>query len=256
MKIDKMYLEVTRNCTLECEHCLRGNKEVKDMDLITLENSLKDVQEINTLLLTGGEPLLNIKLLNELPKLIDKYQLKINNISIITNGTVASVEHVNALTILGKKCDNLDLILSSDLFHRLEWMRLQLLDKVEKNYQFYKEYLPIRKYLDNDSFHSIILQSKGRAKSLTEERLKELEKKYYIKYKMCDEEEENIIKRDNDYVYGKLYINVFGNVTPYNISFNDEDDCYETNLNINNMSLNNIINCINNEEVYTRKLTK
>ena len=51
MKIDKMYLEVTRNCTLECEHCLRGNKEVKDMDLTTLENTLCGVNEINTLYL-------------------------------------------------------------------------------------------------------------------------------------------------------------------------------------------------------------
>ena len=140
MIIDKMYLEVTRNCTLECEHCLRGNKEIKDMDLITLENSLKDVKEINTLLLTGGEPLLNIKVLKTLPKLIDKYNILINNISIITNGTVASLNHVSALQTLCEKCNSFDLILSSDLFHRLEWNRLKINDRVENNYKFYQQY--------------------------------------------------------------------------------------------------------------------
>ncbi len=258
MKIDKLYLEITRNCTLECEHCLRGNKEIKDMDLMTLENSLKDVKEINTLLLTGGEPLLNIKLLKELPKIIERNNIIINNISIITNGTVASLNHVNALKYLSDKCNSFDLILSSDLFHRLEWSRLQIKDKVEKNYKFYQEYFPMRKYLDNDSFHSILLLSSGRAKTLTKERLKELEKKYYIKYKFMTEEEQNLIKKSGDSIYGKLYINVYGNVTPYDVSFSDEDCCYNYNLNVNYLPLEKILNNLDNQELhtYTRKRIK
>lgn len=258
MKIDKMYLEVTRNCTLECEHCLRGNKETKDMDLITLENTLKSVKEIDTLLLTGGEPLLNINVLNELPKIIDKYSIVVNNISIITNGTVASLNHLKILQKVSEKCNTFDLILSSDLFHRLEWNRLNINDRVENNYKFYQAYLPMRKYLDNDSFHSILLLSSGRAKSLSKERLKELERKYYIKYKFMTEEEKNIIKKSGDYVHGKLYINVYGNVTPYNVSFLDEDDFYSSNLNINNMPLELILDAINNQELksHARKLVK
>ena len=50
MRIDRLYLEVTRNCTLECEHCLRGDKETKDI----LPNRLKifkqraDIENPNT----------------------------------------------------------------------------------------------------------------------------------------------------------------------------------------------------------------
>ena len=258
MKIDKMYLEVTRNCTLECEHCLRGNKEIKDMDLLTLENSLKDVREINTLLLTGGEPLLNIKILTELPRIIEKYNIAIHNISIITNGTVASINHVNALRAISKKCDSFDLILSSDLFHRLEWTRLNIKERVERNYNLYQEFFPMRKFLDNDSFHSIVLLASGRAKSLSTERLKELEKKYYIKYKFMTEEEQNLIRKSGDSIYGKLYINVHGNVTPYDVSFTDEDDCYNTELNVNYKSLESILNNIDNQELhsYAKQLIK
>ena len=116
----------------------------------------------------------------------------------------------------------------------------------------------MRKYLDNDAFHSIVLLSSGRAKTLSEERLKELEKKYYIKYKFMKEEEHNQIMRNGKNIYGKLYINVYGNVTPYDVSFSDEDDCYNSNLNVNDIPLEVIINNIDNQELHThtKKLIK
>lgn len=255
MRIDRLYLELTRNCTLECEHCLRGNKEKKDMDVLTLENSLKDIEVINTLLLTGGEPLLNIEILKALPRIIEKYNIQVNNISIITNGTVESIEHIRALKKISESCNSFDLVLSSDLFHRLEWNRLKLNDVVENNFKIYQQFFSMRKFLDNDSFHSIVLLSSGRAKSLSEDRLKELEKKYYIKYKFSSEAEEYLIQRNGDNIYGKLYINVYGNVTPYNVSFSDEDDCYNSNQNVNDKSLIEILDEINNQELcsYTRQ---
>ena len=45
MKLEKLYLEVTRMCTLECEHCLRGDRENKYMSTKTIENILKDVKK-------------------------------------------------------------------------------------------------------------------------------------------------------------------------------------------------------------------
>ena len=255
MRIDRLYLEVTRNCTLECEHCLRGNKEIKDMDIITLENSLKDIESINTILLTGGEPLLNIKLLKALPRIIEKYNITVNNISIITNGTVESIEHIKALKELCKSCNYFELILSSDLFHRLEWNRLKLRDTVENNFKIYQQFFSIRKDLENDSFHSVSLLSSGRAKTLSEERLKELERKYYIKYNFFTEREQNLIKRQGNRIYGKLYINVYGNITPYNVSFSEEDDCFNSKQNVNDKSLDVILDEIDNQELcsYTRK---
>lgn len=72
MYFEKLYLELTRECTMQCEHCLRGDREHKYMSIETLENLLKEVNNIETLLLSGGEPLLHIDALEALSKLIDK----------------------------------------------------------------------------------------------------------------------------------------------------------------------------------------
>ena len=60
MRIETLYLEVTRMCTLECEHCVRGDRENKFMSSETINNALKDVKEIGLLFFEGGEPLLAI----------------------------------------------------------------------------------------------------------------------------------------------------------------------------------------------------
>ena len=56
--INELLLEITRNCTLECEHCLKGDCQKFNIDDNTLNNVFKDIKSIKTLVLTGGEPLL------------------------------------------------------------------------------------------------------------------------------------------------------------------------------------------------------
>lgn len=49
MKLEKLYLEVTRMCTLECEHCLRGDREQtkykSNINELGLVNSLVNYSE-------------------------------------------------------------------------------------------------------------------------------------------------------------------------------------------------------------------
>ena len=78
MHLWNLYLGVTRICTLECEHCLRGNRRNEYMSLETIDNAFKDVKEIDTLLLTGGEPLLAIKQIREILKQIKKNNVKLS----------------------------------------------------------------------------------------------------------------------------------------------------------------------------------
>ena len=54
MHLENLFLEVTRNCTLECEHCLRGDRQRVNMDNSVLESVFKDVKKVDRLLLTGG----------------------------------------------------------------------------------------------------------------------------------------------------------------------------------------------------------
>ena len=232
MVLDNLYLEITRDCTIECEHCLRGNREHKNMSVITLENTLKNINKIDRLLLSGGEPLINIDLLEVLPELIKKYNIEVDTIGIITNGTIYSDRHVNALNMLKSVCNNFDFILSSDLFHRLEWKRLGVEKQVEENYNKYKHSVGIRKYMDDDRFHRVILYNHGRASTISKERLEELYKKYYISYVFSTDEQEQLLQNGFD-IKGKLYINVDGYLVDYNLSFEEEDKISSSSFNVN-----------------------
>ena len=99
--LDNLFLEITRMCTLECEHCLRGERENQYIDKDTIDSVFEGVMEMNTLLLTGGEPLLpkcaeRIKWVTEA---IKRNRTKVyKGVFIITNGTpVLKEDTMNAL---------------------------------------------------------------------------------------------------------------------------------------------------------------
>ena len=73
MYIEKLNLEITRKYTLECEHCFRGDLNISKE---TLTNLFKNIKKINTLVITGGEPLL---IVNELGKTIELIKNKSNS---------------------------------------------------------------------------------------------------------------------------------------------------------------------------------
>ena len=110
MKVNRLYLCLTRNCTLECEHCLRGTKEEKNMSPETIERIMKDITSVHSLLLSGGEPLLNIQGIKYLTEVIQKYHIDIHTICISTNGTICTPVHIQALLQLQACCK--DFILS------------------------------------------------------------------------------------------------------------------------------------------------
>lgn len=241
MKVDSLYLEITRNCTIECEHCLRGDKEQKNMTPETLENILKNIREIKTLLLSGGEPLLAITILESLPKLIEKYHIKIETIGIISNGTVCSNRHIEALEKIKESCSNFKFFLSSDLFHRLEWKRLGLEEKVSKNFEKYHQIFQMEKFLENDRFHNITLNLKGRAEHLTPERIQKITENQYINYDFAEVPVEGNIEIEQESIYGKVCIDVNGNIVDYSASYEEEDIQSEKGFNTNQIPLKNAV---------------
>ena len=253
MELENLYLEVTRNCTLECEHCLRGEKQQENMNITTLENSLREVKKIGTLLLTGGEPLLNIKVLEALPKIIKKYSIVIKRIGIITNGTVNSIRHKKALEEIKKSCQNLEIYISYDVFHRLEWKRLGIESLVEKNAEEWIKEFQAEKFLENDNFHRVILNPSGRAKNLSKERMKDIYNKYYIELVMKEPYKDSFYKEENQ-IKGKVFINVYGYFSNYNESFEREDETSSIDKNVNIVPLSVIIENILEEESKVKKI--
>ena len=252
MDFENLYLEITRECSMCCEHCLRGNHEHEFMSIETLENSLKDINHIKTLLLSGGEPLLSIRILEKLPEIINKYNIKIDRIGIITNGTIYSKRHLKALSKLKEVCDSFGFFLSFDLFHRLEWKRLGLTSKVERNYYIYKKYLGIEKYPEEDYNSNILLFPKGRAEDFTQSRLKEIALNNHINIKFSSENDDNVIYYE-DKVEGKTCIDVHGNIVGYSKSFEEEDREASAEYNVNNHSIRKcIINYISHKKSQKR----
>ena len=241
MVIDKLYLQITRNCTLNCEHCLKGDKEYKNMSKETLNNIFRDIKGVNTLLLTGGEPLLNIDLINELVDIINIDYKSIRTIGIVTNGTVLSDKHVEVLSKLKDACHDFRFFLSSDVFHRLEWDRLEINDRIEHNFERYRDTVGIEKFLEDDRFKNVVLFKKGRARNITSQRIDQLRKEYYITLKLRDDTEENKLSYIDNCIFGKICIDVNGNIVDFSVSYDEEDMCSNGEYNVNNYPFVDII---------------
>jgi len=244
--IENLYLELTRMCNLDCKHCLRGPSENKFMSDNTLENIFKYVDNINTLLLTGGEPLIALKQINKIINIININNIKIERIAIITNGTILSDKVLNLLNELKELCDNFELYISGDKFHLLELDRKGLLDKRNSNLEIYKEIYDAREYNPgNDRNSRLIIASKGKACELSDEDMLEINNygkktNYVLANNICNKIEIHKFNipyfRDNT-VFGNLNIDVNGNVVEDNLSFREEDKEVYSGVNINNNGL-------------------
>ncbi len=241
MYVENLHLQVTRNCTLECEHCMRGDRERVNMNPVILDEIFKDVKKVGMLLLTGGEPLIAIQTLEHLVYLLKTKQVRVNKITLVTNGTILSDR---VLRVLHELQDNSYLILrmSTNIFHNLELHKKNLESIRDKNL----------KVISNDGFYNfseygqdkvghfpIGLINLGRTRTLTPERLAEinaLAKSKYIINTFVKEGHPNT-RITNNKVEGNITVDVYGNIVSYGQSFEDEDkEAYETGLNVMEMS--------------------
>lgn len=83
---DNFCIEITRRCNMKCIHCMRGEPQNLDMNLTYIEEVFKNTAYIGVLHFSGGEPALNIPVLEGSLELAKKYNVMILNIDIITNG--------------------------------------------------------------------------------------------------------------------------------------------------------------------------
>ena len=92
MKFNKIYIEITNKCNLNCSFCSKDNRQKKEMSVKEFEIVLEKIKDYTKTIYLHikGEPLLHSNL-DEILSLCDKYQV---NVKITTNGT-----------LLGKKSD-------------------------------------------------------------------------------------------------------------------------------------------------------
>jgi len=269
MKVEKLHLELTRMCTIECEHCLRGNRRNEYMSVETINNIFKDVSEVEFLLLTGGEPLLALRQIKELLNIINKKNIKIDKILLVTNCTVLNNDIITTLNQLSNDSD-FYLRLSYDMFHYIELNRLNLLDKRKENADILKEKFNALEYSDYtkaQNRHKEMIYAIGKAANLTLKRLDEINVMGNTNYDFNFSEiipdsfpdYTSYVEEDNE-LYGVVTIDVNGNVVSYSLPFDEEDreaNVYDSNVNkhgLLNASLNYIKN--KNQDEFKKRTKK
>lgn len=269
MKVEKLHLELTRMCTIECEHCFRGERRNEFMSINTIDNIFKDVSEVEFLLLTGGEPLLALRQIKELLNIINKKNIKIDKILLVTNCTVLNNDIITTLNELSNDSD-FYLRLSYDMFHYIELNRLNLLDKRKENADILKEKFNALEYSDYTKVqnrHKEMIYAIGKAANLTLKRLDEINVMGNTNYDFNFAEiipdsfpdYTSYVEEDNE-LYGVVTIDVNGNVVSYSLPFDEEDreaNVYDSNVNkhgLLNASLNYIKN--KNQDEFKKRTKK
>lgn len=241
MYVENLHLQLTRNCTLECEHCLRGDRENVDMSIKVFDEVFNDIKKVEFLLLTGGEPLLNIPVLERLVELLKSKAIRVNKIILITNGTVLNDRVLEILHEL-QTYSYLSLKLSTDIFHSLEIEKKGLSEIRDKNLKILSssKFYNFSEYgKDKDSPIPVGLINKGKARLLTSERLAEINELSKQKFIINDkyDEQHPLTSIDGDIIDGNITINVYGYVVSYGLSFEEEDkEAYDKGLNIMEMT--------------------
>ena len=259
MDVEKLYLEVTRMCNLECEHCLRGNREDLYMSDETIINTLKNIKKIGTLLITGGEPLLALRQIRTIIQMIKDNNIKVDEIILITNSTILNKEIISTLKELFI-ISNFKLYLSYDVFHYLELKRLNLLEQRNKNAKVLKDLFQVEDYRDfkSDVKYEVVLIPKGRALTLSQERLEEINQLSRQKYSLSKIRHDAVSQFNIEYqnpeeqVFGTIYVDVNGNIVSSGQSF-AENDLEKENYNSNINELGFIQALINFTEYYKEK---
>lgn len=85
---NQLAVEVTRRCNMACGHCLRGDAENVDLTGMDIDSVLNQAEAIGRLVVTGGEPVLNLRAIQHLANGIARRGIPLMRVEIITNALV------------------------------------------------------------------------------------------------------------------------------------------------------------------------
>lgn len=244
LNVNYMYLEITRRCTLECAHCMRGNRENTDMSYEIIDNCLKDVSHIHELDLGGGEPLLVPQKIDEIINKIKAYNIRVDKISFTTNGTVLTPRVVDVLKRLSEVAP-LNVRLSHDKFHILELYLKKLSELVDRNNRDFTELLGYNPKEKDFAMDDGIIQRLGRAKKLTQDEVDAINgwlSPTYYHLTSCGPNNLDVIKmydwdKDVVQVCGSVVVSATGYLTQMDKEYEHEDEGPIFGINVRDKSL-------------------
>lgn len=107
-------------CNLQCEHCLRGCRQLVNIERDYLRSFFNQVSSVGYLVFSGGEPSLNTKAIVYSLELMKQYRITLDYFGIVTNGIRLKPEFAQACKDLYNYSDIKSLCslqLSNDYYH-------------------------------------------------------------------------------------------------------------------------------------------
>lgn len=123
IQVDNLIIEVTQRCNLACEHCLRGCARNVDLNKSYVDSLLSQVDTIGSIVFTGGEPTLNLPIIEYVFDEIRRRKIPLGFFWIATNGVEKSLELAALLLKNVDLCDEPEMMgvaISTDIYHDTE----------------------------------------------------------------------------------------------------------------------------------------
>lgn len=124
LTVDNLVIEVTRRCNMACAHCMRGDAQNKDMTREIIDRVFENIASVGIITFTGGEPTLNIDIIQYALDICRKKAIDVFSFYIVTNGKIVPEEFLvtclrwHAYTLKCSGDENYSgIALSKDQFH-------------------------------------------------------------------------------------------------------------------------------------------
>ena len=120
IRIPELVIETTRKCNMACDHCLRGDAEALDQKKEYIDTLLDQVDDIDSVTFSGGEPSLNVPIIQYFLDACIKRVIDINTFYIATNGLTVKEDFIIICLRLYSYCQEKKLCqveVSNDYYH-------------------------------------------------------------------------------------------------------------------------------------------
>ena len=223
--IECMSVEVTRECNMKCRHCMRGDAQNKTLNLDVWEKLCKNINRIDDLNLTGGEPSLRPEIIMQMLEIAKKEHVSVGSIYVVTNAKKITTDFIMAMAAwfaYTYECDEYtakemnSIAISYDCYH--EEIKQSEVNKI-KIFDCFND-----KSHNRGKSETILVQAKGRATEYVNPKYTLVTDRHKPRIS-CSEEE--------IYIYDQsISMTVDGDIlTDCDYAYDDCDDIFVANVN-------------------------
>lgn len=120
ISIYNLVIEATRRCNIQCNHCLRGRAQNKNIKKQYVDSLFSKIDYVSILTISGGEPSIAVDSINKIIDSAIENNVEIGSFYIATNGKKITYPFVKAVERLHSFCSDNDISgvdISNDIYH-------------------------------------------------------------------------------------------------------------------------------------------